>query len=953
MAQLTDTLVSGDERVTGMIYGTQAGNYATCSEAGATKTASIPGFVLTVGVHVWIKFSANNTAATPTLNVSGTGAKSIKVKGNNLATAGDLAANGVYEFVYDGTNWELTGAAPTSHASSATTYGIGTTANYGHVKINDNSAPLEIGSTHTDGVATGNAHYHNGIGSVARTSVTTPDITHINTDTKAHMVLSQITASSGTTHDPGDGYVLTFMWDTATPWDTQLYIPDAISSAADYGRLKFRTRGRESPNTVEWGDWQYLPAAATGTLLTSSDNINNCKGNNIGDIIAYYWKSTSMPTGTLPFSDSSWGAVLVVYKTADNYCTQLCYRSSKGIYQRSLVSGTWGSWAKVLVSSDIATGSANGTISVAGTDVAVKGLGGAAYMGTGTSGSTVALGNHTHSQYLEKAGGTMTGGITLPTNFYHQDGKFGIDAKNSDIINANSIYFNDVSTDTDEGIHFKRGDSGNTDNYDSVWIDNGKICFVPNHAVSAHTPSSSAQIVPRLPASVSDNQVVLTNGTTGALKTSAASSLSVGTAAKATGDADGTNIKQNYMKATSGTKSLAFGSSTKIGTVNGSDVNVSLPSLPTISSRLQNFAGFKVTKPLSASWYDGYGASLLTFYGGSGHIYHIGFRLQGGSGATASSPFLAGSRIYITVDGVPDAYVQTLQVYWKADSENVEVMVLTPLKSSSGNQRINLLGVITRDYGLTTSNSTIITTLTPSIEGWTEKTTDVVFTRMQPLLPNNGESGVNLKYNINISGTAAAADTAGEAGYATALKVNSAIGSSIKPVYIGANGIPQAIPDDSTYSNYLTLNVINARTASEASTANKWKTGRSFTIKDDGLTHAGTSTTGVDGSGDVVLRLPTEITLTKVNATTFNGTATSANKAGALNLADAVGSSTRPVYFNAQGAPVAISYKSSEEVDGVNCLNLTVSRAYSARYVNGYSFVVGAYAGATNTIYLD
>jgi hypothetical protein len=117
MAQLTDTLVSGDERVTGMIYGTQAGNYATCSTPAATaaKVVTIPGFVLTLGVHVRIKFSANNTAATPTLNVSGTGAKSIKVKGGNLPTAGDLAANGVYEFVYDGTNWELTGAVPTSH----------------------------------------------------------------------------------------------------------------------------------------------------------------------------------------------------------------------------------------------------------------------------------------------------------------------------------------------------------------------------------------------------------------------------------------------------------------------------------------------------------------------------------------------------------------------------------------------------------------------------------------------------------------------------------------------------------------------------------------------------------------------------------------------------------------------------------------------------------------------
>ena len=59
------------------------------------------------------------------------------------------------------------------------------------------------------------------------------------------------------------------------------------------------------------------------------------------------------------------------------------------------------------------------------------------------------------------------------------------------------------------------------------------------------------------------------------------------------------------------------------------------------------------------------------------------------------------------------------------------------------------------------------------------------------------------------------------------------------------------------------------------------------------------------------------------------------------------------MYFNAQGAPVAISYKSGEEVGGDSCLNLTVTKAYSARYINGYSFVIGAYAGATNTIYLD
>lgn len=82
------------------------------------------------------------------------------------------------------------------------------------------------------------------------------------------------------------------------------------------------------------------------------------------------------------------------------------------------------------------------------------------------------------------------------------------------------------------------------------------------------------------PASITDNQVVLTNGTNGVLKTSAASSLSVGSATKATGDADGTNIKQNYMKASSGDKSITTnGGSVTIGTVNGSNVNVVLPTI--------------------------------------------------------------------------------------------------------------------------------------------------------------------------------------------------------------------------------------------------------------------------------------------------------------------------------------------------------------------------------------
>ena len=78
--------------------------------------------------------------------------------------------------------------------------------------------------------------------------------------------------------------------------------------------------------------------------------------------------------------------------------------------------------------------------------------------------------------------------------------------------------------------------------------------------------------------------------------------------------------------------------------------------------------------------------------------------------------------------------------------------------------------------------------------------------------------------------------------------------------------------------------------------------------------------------------------------------ANSANTAGGLSLSSAVGSGTRPVYFNAQGAPLPIDY-TNEEYLGNPVLNLTVTKARNALYVNGYSLAVGSYGGVSNRIY--
>ena len=85
-------------------------HYAVCSTAAATaaKAVSLAGFTLATGAEITVRFSATNTAANPTLNVNGTGAKPIQYR-NVAVTAGVLAANRTYRLVYDGSSWELVG----------------------------------------------------------------------------------------------------------------------------------------------------------------------------------------------------------------------------------------------------------------------------------------------------------------------------------------------------------------------------------------------------------------------------------------------------------------------------------------------------------------------------------------------------------------------------------------------------------------------------------------------------------------------------------------------------------------------------------------------------------------------------------------------------------------------------------------------------------------------------
>ena len=164
---------------------------AICDTAAASsaKVATVSGnqtFTLIEGTTIQVQFKYANTATNPTLNINGTGAKSIFCFGTE-PIANDPNSSwqdgSIISLTYNGTGWVYSGYQvatgsggggvqrnanwtantgvtsilnkptefnPTSHASSNSNYGVGNTGQYGHVKLS-NAIASEAGII--DGVA--------------------------------------------------------------------------------------------------------------------------------------------------------------------------------------------------------------------------------------------------------------------------------------------------------------------------------------------------------------------------------------------------------------------------------------------------------------------------------------------------------------------------------------------------------------------------------------------------------------------------------------------------------------------------------------------------------------------------------------------------------------------------------------------------------------------------------
>ena len=276
-------------------------------------------------------------------------------------------------------------------------------------------------------------------------------------------------------------------------------------------------------------------------------------------------------------------------------------------------------------------------------------------IGTATKATQDSDGNAINATYLKLSGGTMTGKITAWGSKYTDDGTTGaIDMQNSNIVGLNSIYTKDASENASEGIHFYR-DATHTD---TLWMAGGHMYFVPNRTLagsSASTSAADSKKVAILPASITSGHVVVTDGTSGDVKGVAASTLTVGAATKATQDSDGNAINATYFKS-SGNVTLVSGTATKIGTQNGTDVKLTLPTIPAAANN---------------------GALQLQLNGG-----------------TATSKFTANQSGNSTLAFSTGSTAGT----FKVDTTEIAIAGFTKVESSSTNGNIKINGTETTVY---------------------------------------------------------------------------------------------------------------------------------------------------------------------------------------------------------------------------------------------------------------
>ena len=148
LAQTSEAFELSIEKVSSRVL------FGTCSTAGATaaKTVEIADFKLRTGAAVSVLFTNANSAQSPTLDVSGTGAKPVRLYGTSTfgTTVYSWVASAVVQFVYDGTYWRIADSASMYRMNQAITE---TRNNYKAIKtlIRADDDGVTVGQSADDG----------------------------------------------------------------------------------------------------------------------------------------------------------------------------------------------------------------------------------------------------------------------------------------------------------------------------------------------------------------------------------------------------------------------------------------------------------------------------------------------------------------------------------------------------------------------------------------------------------------------------------------------------------------------------------------------------------------------------------------------------------------------------------------------------------------------------------
>ena len=377
---------------------------------------------------------------------------------------------------------------------------------------------------------------------------------------------------------------------------------------------------------------------------------------------------------------------------------------------------------------------------------------------------------------------------------------------------------------------------------DGVTVEVGDMLICNTDSTAAATSSNYATIAANWdfiqtnldgvvtgPASATDGNIALFDGATGKLlKNSSYSPSSFASSSH--------NHDSVYFKS-AGSVTLVSGSATKIGTSNGSDVKLTLPTIPAAAKDANlnlQINGGTATTVFSAN---ASSAATVTF----------------GSGTANGTIDVNGTDVAVTGLGSA-AYTESSDYATSGHTHT------TSLASDSGTATVNLAANTT--YKLTAGGTSVIFK-TPA-DGNTDtkvkataKTDDVNYKILatasaSPTSGNATEAVYDADITLNPSTNTIAANISGNAATASKINTSAKIGDTNKGVYIAADGTVTAM----------------SYTVSKSVPSNAVFTDASVTAVDNHYAPAEDSTAEKDASGGTATQLPTSSTGTLVQVVT-------------------------------------------------------------------------------------